>query len=240
MKSENRRSQAPDAGTLVCFALAEEAAPFRKRIKNRRDISVLVTGMGQQNARAALDRVLAAALGSRHRQTAGSSPNDTLTSATTVFTCGFAGGLNPALAPGDVLFETTDDVLRKKLRTAGAKPAKFHCSARIAVTAAEKAELRRITSADAVEMESGVIHTLCHERGLVVATVRVISDTTAEDLPLDFNQFTHPDLRLDYWKLAGVLARSPGTIIPLLRLHKKCRRAAERLALVLETALRQS
>jgi len=240
VKSENRRSQAPDAGTLVCFALAEEAAPFRKRIKNRRDISVLITGMGQQNARAALDRVLAAALGSRHRQTAGSSPDDTLTRATTVFTCGFAGGLNPALAPGDVLFETADDALQEKLLIAGAKPAKFYCSARIAVTAAEKAELRQTTGADAVEMESGAIHALCHERGLAVATMRVISDTAKDDLPLDFNQLTHPDLRLDYRKLAGVLARSPGTIIPLLRLHKKCRRAAERLALVLEIALRQS
>ena len=84
------------------------------------------------------------------------------------------------------------------------------------------------------------IHALCHERGWAVATVRVISDTAAEDLPLDFNQLTHPHLRLDYWKLAGVLARSPGTIIPLLRLHQKCRRAAERLALVLEAVLRQS
>jgi adenosylhomocysteine nucleosidase len=101
------------------------------------------------------------------------------------------------------------------------------------VTTAEKAGLRRATSADAVEMESEAIQSLCRERGIPCATVRAISDTANEDLPLDFNQLAKPDLSMHYGKLALAIARSPGKIPDLRRLQKNCRLAAERLAAAL-------
>ena len=150
-----------------------------------------------------------------------------------VLTCGFAGGLNPELKIGDVVFSTDEPALHEKLKVAGAKATEFYCAARVAVTAAEKAELRRTTGADVVEMESEAIHALCRERGIRCATVRVISDTANEDLPLDFNRLSNPDSSLNYGKLALAVAKSPGKIPALLRLQRHSRLAAERLAQVL-------
>ena len=117
---------------------------------------------------------------------------------------------------------------------AGARPAKFFCADRIATTVIEKKKLRAETGADAVEMESGAIHAVCRERGIPCVTVRVISDTAGEDLPLDFNQLAKPDMNLDYGKLAWAIARAPGKIGALMKLHKNTLFAAEHLAAVLE------
>ena len=69
-------------------------------------------------------------------------------------------------------------------------------------------------------MESEAIQDICREQRLPCATVRVISDTANEDLPLDFNQLSKPDLNLDYGKLAWAIVKSPGKIPALLRLQK--------------------
>jgi nucleoside phosphorylase len=170
-----------------------------------------------------------------------------------VLTCGFAGGLNPDLKLGDVVFETfpcssrresaqiktgeklepTDVGCYEKLVAAGAKPAKIFCTDRIATTGAEKKALRDATGADAVEMESAAIHAVCAERGIPCVTVRVISDTAHEDLPLDFNALAKPDKNLNFGKLAWAIAKSPGKIGALLALQKKTKFAAEQLARVL-------
>jgi adenosylhomocysteine nucleosidase len=229
--------------TLVCFALKEEAAPFRKitagGLRRGHPVSILLTGIGRENAGKSIREFLA-----------GNSPE-------WVLTCGFAGGLNPDLKIGDVVFESSkrrdelyespsefevrdsyNSSLRKKLLAAGAKPAKFFCADRIATTIAEKKRLRDETGADAVEMESAAVHAVCAERGIPCATIRVISDAANEDLPLDFNALTKPDKNLDFGKLFLALARSPGKIGPLMELQRKTKFAAERLAEVLNEILR--
>jgi adenosylhomocysteine nucleosidase len=197
---------------LVCFALKEEAGPFRKIAAGKSGVTILITGIGRNNSRRSLVNQLAQ-----------STPG-------LVLTCGFAGGLDPALKIGDVIFEPADSPRAEALTRAGARPGIFFCANRIASTAVEKKKLRDDTHADAVEMESAEIHAVCHERGIPCVTVRVISDTAHDDMPLDFNQLSKPDMSLDFGKLAWAVAKSPGKIGALLKLQKETTFAAEKLA----------
>jgi Phosphorylase superfamily len=226
---------------LICFAMREEAVPFRKIAASRDDISTLVVGIGRQNAEKAVREYLNSRRSrGDETQTKEKSEAPDVVSYLMVLTCGFAGGLDPDLKLGDVVFEYPgSDVqfpnsdLQAMLRAAGAKPAKFFCADRIATTVAEKKKLRSETGADAVEMESAAIHAVCREYRIPCLTVRVISDTAGEDLPLDFNQLAKPDKNLDFGKLAWAIAKSPGRIPALMALGKKTKFAAERLAEVL-------
>ena len=205
----------PPGIILVCFAVKEEAVPFRRAVAANDRVETLVTGMGRGNSERALRSKLA------------------LVRPAAVYTCGFAGGLNPQLPVGRVLFETGESALRDRLLAAGAQPARFYCADRVATTAAEKRELRQRTEADAVEMESQVIHAICREQRIPCATVRAISDPASLDLPLDFNKLTRPDQSLDYGKLALALLGSMHTLVDLLALRRNCRRAAAALSDVL-------
>jgi adenosylhomocysteine nucleosidase len=210
--------------TLVCFALKEEAAPFHRVAARHPGVVTLIVGIGRANAEKSVRRFLASC-----------SPE-------LVLTCGFAGGLNPDLKIGDVVFEPAGPAanhqeLIANLIAAGAKPAKLFCTDRIATTVAEKNILRAETGADAVEMESAAIHAVCAARGIPCVTVRVISDTADENLPLDFNALAKPDRSIDFGKLAWAIAKSPGKIGALMALQKKTSFAAERLSAVLSKIL---
>ncbi len=210
---------------IVCFALKEEAAPFRKMAAGKSGVSILIVGIGRENAEKSVRDFLAG-----QTRLAG-----TLAPPDLVLTCGFAGGLNPDLKLGDVVFElgTRNSELGTQLLAASAKPAKFFCADRIATTVAEKKKLRAETGADVVEMESAAIQAVCAVRGIPCATARVISDTADEDLPLDFNALSKPDKSLDFGKLFFAIAKSPGKIGALMQLQKKTSFAAKQLADVL-------
>jgi adenosylhomocysteine nucleosidase len=200
--------------TLVCFAVEPEARPFRRALGN--DVRVRVTGMGPLNA----ERSVRAAL-------AETRPDG-------VLTCGFAGGLDPSLRTGDVVFDVEGwPELGRPLEALGAKRVRFHCATRVAVTAAEKRGLRKTTGRDAVEMESGAICAVCGREGIAAATVRVILDEAEEDLPLDFNQLADAEQNLALSKLLEALGRSPGRIPGLIRFGSRSKQAAKRLAMAL-------
>ena len=222
MKAEARSPKSevrnPKEGrkVLVCFALKQEARPFRQLVAGRSDARVILVGMGKRNA----ERAIRAALAEERPDL--------------VLTCGFAGGLRPDLAMGTVVFAIDPETgLEPALLAAGAKPARFHCAERVIVTAAEKQALHESTRADVVEMESEPIRAVCHQQKIPSATVRVILDTANEDLPLDYNQLMTPDQRMSYGKLALALAKSPGKVGTLLRLQKQAAAAASKLAEVL-------
>ena len=198
--------------TLVCFAVPQEAKAFQKLVRGRADVRVLITGMGARNAERAVREVLRELRPSR------------------VFTCGFAGALNPELSIGDV-------VCLREAPVAGAKPAVFHCASRVAVTVAEKSTLRSQTGADVVEMESAIIARVCREAGVECVTLRAVSDTAHEDLPLDFNVLMTKDEKLSPFKLAFAVLKAPQKIPALICHGKNSALAAERLAEVLERGL---
>src|SRR5260221_6370081 len=184
--------------TLICFALKEEAAPFRKIAAGKSGISILFTGIGRQNAEKALREILNFCRSrGNETQIKSETPHVVSYKPDLVLTCGFAGGLNSDLKLGDVVFEIPSSSSRResaqiesgeklepiyigcydKLIAAGAKPAKIFCADRIATTVAEKKQFEAATGADAVEIESAAIHAVCRERGIPCATLRRISDT---------------------------------------------------------------
>jgi adenosylhomocysteine nucleosidase len=206
----------PPVDLLLCFAVKEEMKFF-----GLRQCQVWMTGMGRKNAasnvRDAIDRV---------------RPER-------VITAGFAGGLNPALKWGTVLYEQDFDAgFAPDLEALGAVSAKFHCHRRVAITVEEKAGLWRETGADAVEMESSVIRTICKEYHIPSATIRVISDDATQDLPLDFNALMTSEDRINYLKLFGAVLRRPGRIPKLFKFQQQIHGAAQKLGSVLEDLLR--
>jgi len=209
-----------EAHIFVFFALQEEAAPFRQSCADKPGISVYITGIGRANT----ERSLRSALASSMPQL--------------VLSCGFAGGLNPALKTGTVVFATDDDAaLTSALFAAGARPVRFHNGRRVAATATEKKTLWEATGADAVDMESEIVRAICREHRIPSATIRVISDAADEDLPLDFNAFMTAEYQVHYRKLALALVCSPKKIPRLLRLRRQTRMAATNLANVLRATL---
>lgn len=205
----------PNDSILVCFAVRQEA-----KFLPRARVPVLITGIGRQNAAravtGALDRL---------------SPR-------LVLSCGFAGGLDPALPAGAVVFSVDADAgLAPELLAAGARPARFHCAARVVTSAAEKQRLHAETGTDAVEMESGAISEVCRARGIPSVTVRAISDPADEDLPLDFNALMTAEHKVSYGRLCRALLRSPGSLPGLLRLQRQTETAARNLAKVLACIL---
>jgi adenosylhomocysteine nucleosidase len=204
------------APTLVCFAVSQEAKPFQRMIRGRSDVHVLLTGMGAHNATQALRDALETIQPGR------------------VFTCGFAGALNPSLQIGDVVFGAKVlPNIAQRLQAAGTKQVVSACAERVAITAVEKCALRVQTNADVVEMESAIIERVCREAGVECITLRAISDTAHEDLPLDFNALMTTEQKLNPAKLALAILRRPQRIPALLRLGKNSSIAAEKLGKVL-------
>jgi adenosylhomocysteine nucleosidase len=207
------------APVLVCFAFEAEAKPFRKLIRNRTDVRVLVTGMGRRNTERAIESALNAERPAR------------------VFTCGIAGGLDPTLRIGDIVFQTRDEEIAGKLRRAGAKARAITCETRVAITAAEKAALRERTKADAVEMESACIQEACAQQQIACATVRAISDAANDELPLDMNLLWTGGKNLNPVKLTLAILKSPQKIPALLRLGKNSAIATRQLGRVLSRVI---
>lgn len=208
---------------LVCFAVPQEAARFRKRTRGGQSIVTVVTGMGANNASMAIRNAVEA-----QRPQA-------------VITAGFAGGLDPALPTGTVVADFSDWPALRPTASASqpVQPVEttFHCADTIAVTPEQKRALRDSSGAGAVEMESGIIRQFCREQGLPSATVRVISDASDESLPLNFNQLTTSAMKMNYAKLLCRLAARPDKIGELMRFQKRLREAEIRLAEVLVSLL---
>lgn len=204
---------------LICFAVKEEAKFFKPHADC--DYEVLITGMGRKNASEAIRAALP------------------IVQPSLVLTCGFAGGLNPKYPLGTVLFEEDYGTgLGTELTERGCITGSFYCAKRVAVTAQEKYDLWTSTGADAVEMESSVIRTICKEFKIPSATVRVILDDAHLDLPLDFNALMTSEDKINYGKLAWAVMTSPHKIPALVDFQRQTILASQKLASVLHEVLK--
>ena len=92
--------------------------------------------------------------------------------------------------------------------------------------AEDKRQLRRLTDATGLDMESAAVAAVAQERGVPLAIVRTVSDLVDEDLPLDFNLFLRPT---GWIKGIQALIGRPSSFVGLNRLRKQSRVAADRL-----------
>ena len=198
---------------LICFADKMESRFFRRR---RPDVSVLHTGIGRRNAKAALEDCLA-----KRRPEL-------------IITSGFAGGLNPELRLHALLFEKSGvHPLFDGLVDLPFQAGSFCCHDRIAVTTVEKSFLWRSGGCDAVEMESAGIHEIAQSRQIPCLTLRAISDAADENLPLDFNRLLTSQRKLDLAKLCGALCRNPVRLPALVRFYGSMAKTSRALAVAL-------
>lgn len=181
---------------------------------NGAQIAVLANGPGPKLAGAAVDVV-------KMRQTI-----DKLVS------IGFCGGLHPALHAGDI-FAATEIVgwmpARLPSSAKSFKTGKLLSVDRVVSTAMEKAELGR-SGADAVEMEAAAVAARAQEYHIPFYAVRVVTDTSEESFPLDFNSMRSSDGRFSRARILAAALRRPATIFPeLLKLNKTTKRASQAL-----------
>jgi len=227
---------------LVTFAVDAEFAPWRKLRDFRKITAAGVDYFSTQFAGAELHVFFTGIAG----KSAWLEPATALydSEIDVCISSGLAGGLRPEHKLGEIL--VADKVLDSKRDLSafsepslvvsaiatGAKTAVFYTADHVVLTAAEKKKLG--TFADAVEMEScGVLV----EAGLFAAktvAIRAISDTSEENLPLDFNKVTNDSGDVSLARVLGEVFSAPSSIPALMRFGQRSRLAAQSLANFLE------
>jgi nucleoside phosphorylase len=144
---------------------------------------------------------------------------------------GFCGGLNQALRACDIFVATEIVGIAAALMPSSSRPfqtGKLLSMDRVVSTAGERAELSR--NADAVEMEAAAVAQRAREWGVPFYSIRVVTDTSEESFPLDFNRMRSEDGRFSRSKIIAAALRSPARVVPeLIKLNKRTKRAAQAL-----------
>ena len=205
---------------LVCFAVDNEAGPFRLLAKDFSHVQILVTGMGSENAQKSISLALNTI-----------KPD-------LVITSGFAGGLDPELMPEtNVYFAPTDFPLTRRFIKAGAQAATIASVPKVICFSNEKHALWKKTGIQVTDMESDAIHQVCQSFHVPCATLRVISDAANEDLPLDFNQVMDQNHQISIPRLFLALIKYPHSLPRLIRFHRRIQSAAKKLGCCLHSIL---
>lgn len=162
-----------------------------------------------------------------------------------VISFGVAGGLDPALKPGDVVVATEVMAGARRWETTEALSAELIAGAglghRTAVrgglagvekvigTQVGKAALRSETGAAAVDMESHIAAEYAAEAGVPFAALRVISDPASRALPELASKAIKPNGDIDLRTVLRGIARNPSTIRALVSTGRDFNRALRSL-----------
>ena len=250
-KSENQSTDGPSGFILLLGAFAQEIDGLRRQLdveeviaeKNyklyrgsyeNRDILLVQTGMGKERAESATNSVL------EHYPV------------TAIVSLGFAGGLNPELEIGDVVFcstlyhangsgqedpeakPCTSDTNLISLASECPEDIGASCLIGSCVTVLElesdtqkQQELAETYHADVVEMESYWIARIASDRGIPFIAVRSMSDRGSDVQP--FDRILAPDGSL-LWKEAIVsFTIHPHYLIKVFNLYLQVRVAHKNL-----------
>lgn len=228
---------------LVTFAVEAEFAPWRKLRRFEKqsdgpvqffsarigggDVNVLLTGVGGKSAWLEATKIVW-----------GGEVDICISS-------GLAGGLRSDYLVGEILAAREVQAVAWKQAVAcdaqllqfaelhGARlVGSFYSADHVIRFASEKQELGKL--ADAVEMESGEVLYEAAAFGAKGIAIRGISDTSDEDLPLDFNKVVTSDGEVSIPRVLGEVVRHPLSSVALVRFGKQSRMAAENLATFLD------
>jgi adenosylhomocysteine nucleosidase len=168
-----------------------------------------------------------------------------------VISAGVCGGLDPRLAPGDLVVPARVLALdgetlavppaahARALAAAGTAATGLLVTARTVVgTPAAKAALRSATGAVAVDMESAAILAAARANGLEAVVVRAVSDGAAESVPAELSALLGPEGRLRGGRALLLALTRPQSLPRALELRRGSRRALAAVARVL-AALRE-
>src|ERR1051326_9184347 len=126
-----------------------------------------------------------------------------------IVSIGFCGALDPALRIGDIV---VSGEFPKELGASFVQGDVLSLD-RVAITAAEKGELRASPQAAVVEMESAAVATTAREWDMPFGCVRVVSDVADENMPLDFNRYRNADGRFSRTRIALAAMGHPFTVL---------------------------
>jgi uridine phosphorylase len=204
----------------VTFALRAESSAFVAKLRTAptADETVVVhTGVGRDRCQARIEEFLKA------------SPPKLLISS------GFAGAVSEQLQTGDLIIgrEFSDPqllALAAQVLGHDARVVNLVTTDSIANSAAQRNELAR-TNADAVDMETEIIANACRSRNIPVLSLRAISDSVAQPLPLPpAVLFDLTKQKTNLIKLGSYLLVHPSAVLRLLRFSRQIQGTRNHLA----------
>jgi adenosylhomocysteine nucleosidase len=192
-------------------------------------VAVILTGPGKAAARRGTELLIA---GHRPRW---------------IISAGFAGALDPALArndpvvPGEVVdlegevitLGTSIPSLPPRVRT-GCRLLSVN---RVITRAADKAELRRVSGADLIDMETSAVAMLARERSLRFLSLRIISDDATVELPSEVANLLSHSGSYRLGMALRAIWRRPGAIKDFWNLHAQALEASDQLGTCLKRLL---
>ncbi len=161
--------------------------------------------------------------------------------ATVLAVTGVSGGLDPALAAGDIIVPETiiqgdngkahrkwlqhsviADHLFTRLVSEGIRVHRgaIVTSRKPVLTKNSKATLFFKTGARAVDMESAAVALVADDGKLPFFVIRAICDTSSHDAPLKFFDMLNPDGSLRWLDLIATVVHTPTLILSLLRMGR--------------------
>jgi adenosylhomocysteine nucleosidase len=242
----------------VVAAMPQEIAPLLRRMKGYRKeraagfnlyrfelegtcVALVESGMGAAHARSATEALISLA-----------RPG-------AILNFGLCGGVLPGLALGELVLaervcwlaqgrltlEAQPDPELSRLVLEGCASAGVQVQRGSFITAAAIMNKKEVALSlgdgaanPVLEMETAAVLRAAGERGIPALALRGVSDPWDEELAFSLEEFCDSELRISPARVVGCIARRPWIIPQLIRLSGNSKKAGEKLALGVETALR--
>jgi adenosylhomocysteine nucleosidase len=219
---------------LIVAADGMEFSGIAARVKNCRAAGI-AAGWSRTGTLGAHEVLLAANGAGGKRAAAAVAAGLAGFRADAVVSTGFCGALDPGLEVAEVVVGTCvaggSRVYPAAPMASGnpAKQGRVESIDHVAQTAAEKSMLFGRNSI-AVEMEAAGVAAAAERAGLLFFCIRSVTDLASEDMANNFNAALRPDGHFGTMNILVGVLRHPSARLPeLIRLRKRCVRAAQAL-----------